>query len=162
MASEAAGEEHPLYAFPSASQPDISIGTTFVELIVVRANQKDVYYQTYILQHLETLVQSILGTVSPLSADIRIPMAPFSPVPFKESLGCAVPRAYNCDWPANAWRRVHGHLSNFLINITETIGLETMGICHCRNIRLVYSDTYSLAPCATTIGTTTRNCRRTR
>ncbi len=30
-------------------------------LNVVRANQKDVYYQGYILEHLETLVQGILG-----------------------------------------------------------------------------------------------------
>ena len=30
--------------------------------MLVRANQKDVYYQTYILEHLETFVQNVLGT----------------------------------------------------------------------------------------------------
>ena len=33
-----------------------------MELISVRANQKDVYYQGYILEHLETLVQNVLGS----------------------------------------------------------------------------------------------------
>lgn len=54
----------PLFDFPSASQPDISRPIHLMCLNVVRANQKDVYYQSYILEHLEALVQNILGTCS--------------------------------------------------------------------------------------------------
>jgi peroxin-10 len=75
-----------------------------ISLTVVRANQKDVYYQTYILEHLETLVQNVLGTLC-LNAVLRL---------------------------GSRWLHSHRHLLKSLADgiyliLTTAIGLRTLG-----------------------------------
>jgi peroxin-10 len=85
-------------------------------LTVVRANQKDVYYQGYILEHLETMVQSILG-ISILAHDIADP-------------------------PGSRW--LHSHQA-FLKSISDALYLSlTTAIGH-RTLGEEYTDIYQIS-----------------